>query len=114
MTGNTPAQNATQISSCNWTNGVGAITGAILFALLLNINGTFNNYVATAGQTINVKSDYGAKGDTLSYGDGTVTGSTLTAAADTTNGGLTITFASPSTNAALWDVSCHAMAQQVQ
>lgn len=45
---------------------------------------------------------------------GTVTGSTIAAAADTTNGGVTITFTAPSTNAALWNTGCRVLARQTQ
>jgi hypothetical protein len=46
--------------------------------------------------------------------NGTVTGSTIAATADTTNGGLNVTFTSPSTNSHLWDFTCHAQTHQVQ
>lgn len=46
--------------------------------------------------------------------NGTMTGANIAAAADATNGGVTVTFTSPSTNAHVFDASCHVTEHQVQ
>ncbi len=46
--------------------------------------------------------------------NGTVTGIGVAASADTANGGLNITFTAPSTNADLWDFTCHVGTHQAK
>lgn len=46
--------------------------------------------------------------------NGTMTGANIAAAADATNGGVTVTFTSPSSNAHVFDASCHVTEHQVQ
>ena len=69
------------------SGGTGNSTGPGATPFTASGNGatTATSSIIRSGQTINVKSDYGAKGDTLSYGDGTVgAGSTAFSSATAT------------------------------